>query len=176
MDKAYAAFCSSIYWGIVRGAYGGLRSFGMASSSESYFKLHGSFGLLAVVPGDSEDINLLRMRPSPNGLYDYTNIALAPGRARKIQAYLAFDMDGGAPASICYGTRVEPPRKLQALKPNTSRQVVIAPMVDRALLAHEKSLQLLLPEFERIANAQARRDRLVHLRQLLRSEEHTSEL
>src|ERR1039458_6240331 len=36
MDKAYAAFCSSIYWGIVRGAYGGLRSFGMASSSESY--------------------------------------------------------------------------------------------------------------------------------------------
>lgn len=169
MDKAYAAFCSSIYWGIVRGAYGGLRSFGMASSSESYFKLHGSFGLLAVVPGDSEDINLLRMRPSPNGLYDYTNIALAPGRARKIQAYLAFDMDGGAPASICYGTRVEPPRKLQALKPNTSRQVVIAPMVDRALLAHEKSLQLLLPEFERIANAQARRDRLVHLRQLLKA-------
>ena len=168
MDKAYAAFCSSIYWGIVRGAYGGLRSFGMASSSESYFKLHGSFGLLAVVPGDAEAIKLLRMRPSPDGLYNYLNIALAPDRDRKIQSYLVFDMDDASPASICYGTRVESPRKLQALKPNTSRQVVIAPMVDRALLAQEKSLQLLLSEFERIANAQARRDRLIHLRQLLK--------
>jgi SpoVK/Ycf46/Vps4 family AAA+-type ATPase len=166
MDKAYAAFCSSIYWGIVRGAYGGLRSFRMASSSESYFKLHGSFGLLAVVPGDTEAINLLRLRPSPNARYDYVSLALAPDRDRKVQAYLAFDMDGASPASICYGTRVESPRKLQALKPNTSRQVVIAPMVDRALLAQEKCLQSLLPEFEQIANAQARRDRLIHLRQL----------
>jgi SpoVK/Ycf46/Vps4 family AAA+-type ATPase len=168
MDKAYAAFCSSIYWGIVRGAYGGLRSFRMASSSESYFKLHGSFGLLAVVPGDTEAINLLRLPASPNGRYDYVNLALAADRDRKVQAYLAFDMDGASPASICYGTRVESPRKLQALKPNTSRQVVIAPMVDRALLAQEKRLQSLLPEFERIANAQARRDRLIHLRQLLK--------
>jgi SpoVK/Ycf46/Vps4 family AAA+-type ATPase len=168
MDKAYAAFCSSIYWGIVRGAYGGLRSFRMASSSESYFKLHGSFGLLAVVPGDTEAINLLRLRPSPNARYDYVSLALAPDRDRKVQAYLAFDMDGASPASICYGTRVESPRKLQALKPNTSRQVVIAPMVDRALLAQEKCLQSLLPEFERIANAQARRDRLIHLRQRLK--------
>ena len=168
MDKAYAAFCSSIYWGIVRGAYGGLRSFRMASSSESYFKLHGSFGLLAVVLGDKEAINLLRLPPSPNGRYDYVSLALAPDRDRKVQAYLAFDMDGASPASICYGTRVESPRKLQALKPNTSRQVVIAPMVDRALLAQEKCLQSLLPEFERIANAQARRDRLIHLRQLLK--------
>lgn len=168
MDKAYAAFCSSIYWGIVRGAYGGLRSFRMASSSESYFKLHGSFGLLAVVLGDKEAINLLRLPPSPNGRYDYVSLALASDRDRKVQAYLAFDMDGASPASICYGTRVESPRKLQALKPNTSRQVVIAPMVDRALLAQEKCLQSLLPEFERIANAQARRDRLIHLRQLLK--------
>ncbi len=168
MDKAYAAFCSSIYWGIVRGAYGGLRSFRMASSSESYFKLHGSFGLLAVVPGDTEAINLLRLRPSPNARYDYVSLALAPDRDRKVQAYLAFDMDGASPASICYGTRVESPRKLQALKPNTSRQVVIAPMGDRALLAQEKGLQSLLPEFERIANAQARRDRLIHLRQRLK--------
>ena len=168
MDKAYAAFCSSIYWGIVRGAYGGLRSFRMASSSESYFKLHGSFGLLAVVPGDTEAINLLRLPPSPNGRYDYVSLALASDRDRKVQAYLAFDMDGASPASICYGTRVESPRKLQALKPNTSRQVVIAPMVDRALLAQEKCLQSLLPEFERIANAQARRDRLIHLRQRLK--------
>jgi hypothetical protein len=50
MDKAYASFCSSIYWGIVRGAVGGLRTFGMAASSESYFRLHGSLSLLAVVP------------------------------------------------------------------------------------------------------------------------------
>jgi SpoVK/Ycf46/Vps4 family AAA+-type ATPase len=168
LDKAYAAFCSSIYWGIVSGAYGGLHSFRMASASKSYFKLHGSLGLLAVVPGDSEAIKLLRMRPSPDGRYDYTNIALATDRDRRIQAYLAFDMDGASPASICYGTRVESRRKLQALKPNTNRQVVIAPLVNRALLAQEKRLQPLLPEFERIANAQARRDWLVHLRQLLK--------
>jgi SpoVK/Ycf46/Vps4 family AAA+-type ATPase len=41
-------------------------------------------------------------------------------------------------------------------------------MVDRALLAQEKSLRLLLSEFECMANAQARRDRLIHLRQLLK--------
>ena len=41
-------------------------------------------------------------------------------------------------------------------------------MVDRALLAQEKKLQKLLCEFERVANAQARRDRLVRLRQLLK--------
>jgi SpoVK/Ycf46/Vps4 family AAA+-type ATPase len=41
-------------------------------------------------------------------------------------------------------------------------------MVDRALLAQEKKLQDLLCEFERMANAQARRDRLVRLRQLLK--------
>jgi len=41
-------------------------------------------------------------------------------------------------------------------------------MVDRALLAQEKKLQNLLCEFERVANAQARRDRLVRLRQLLK--------
>jgi SpoVK/Ycf46/Vps4 family AAA+-type ATPase len=41
-------------------------------------------------------------------------------------------------------------------------------MVDRALLAQEKKLQNLLFEFERVANAQARRDRLVRLRQLLK--------
>ena len=168
LDKAYAGFCSSIYWGIVRGACGGLRSFGMASVSESHFKSHGNFGLLAVVPGNTGALNLLRMRPSQNGLYDYTNIALAPYRNRKVQAYLSFDIDGVSPASICYGTGVESPRKLQALKPKTNRQVVIAPMVDRALLAQEKSLELLLAEFERIANAQARRDRLVRVRQSLK--------
>jgi SpoVK/Ycf46/Vps4 family AAA+-type ATPase len=168
VDKAYASFCSSIYWGMVRGAVGGLRTFGMAASSESYFRLHGSLSLLAVVPGDMEATNLLRLRPAQNSAYDYTNIALAPGRDRKLQAYLAFEMGGAAPASICYGTRVESPRKLQALKPNTGRQVVISPMVDRALLAQEKKLQDLLCEFERMANAQARRDRLVRLRQLLK--------
>jgi len=168
LDKAYAGFCSSIYWGIVRGACGGLRSFGMASVSESHFKCHGNFGLLAVVPGNTDALNLLRMRPSLNGLYDYTNIALAPYRGRKVQAYLSFDIDGVSPASICYGTGVESPRKLQALKPKTNRQVVIAAMVDRALLAQEKSLELLLAEFERIANAQARRDRLVRVRQSLK--------
>jgi SpoVK/Ycf46/Vps4 family AAA+-type ATPase len=41
-------------------------------------------------------------------------------------------------------------------------------MVDRALLAQEKSLRMLLSEFECMANAQARRDRLIHLRQLLK--------
>jgi SpoVK/Ycf46/Vps4 family AAA+-type ATPase len=41
-------------------------------------------------------------------------------------------------------------------------------MVDRALLAQEKKLQRLLCEFERVANAQARRDRLIRLRQLLK--------
>ena len=168
LDKAYAAFCSSIYWGIVRGACGGLRSFGMAEASASHIKLHGNFGMLAVVPGNTEAPNLLRMRPSPNGLYDYTNIALAPDRDRKVQAYLSLDLYGVSQASICYGTRVESPRKLQALKPKTNRQVVIAPMVDRALLAQEKSLRLLLSEFECMANAQARRDRLIHLRQLLK--------
>src|ERR1017187_1130242 len=168
LDKAYAGFCSSIYWGIVRGACGGLRSFGMASASESHFKSHGNFGLLAVVPGNTGALNLLRMRSSLNGLYDYTNIALAPCRGRKVQAYLSFDIDGVSPASICYGAGVESPRKLQALKPKTNRQVVIAPMVDRALLAQEKSLELLLAEFERIANAQARRDRLVRVRQSLK--------
>ena len=45
MDKAYASFCSSIYWGIVRGAVGGLRTFRMAASSESYFRLHGSLSI-----------------------------------------------------------------------------------------------------------------------------------
>ena len=168
LDKAYAAFCSSIYWGIVRGACGGLRSLGMAEASASHIKLHGNFGMLAVVPGNTEAPNLLRMRPSPNGLYDYTNIALAPDRDRKVQAYLSLDLYGVSQASICYGTRVESPRKLQALKPKTNRQVVIAPMVDRALLAQEKSLRLLLSEFECMANAQARRDRLIHLRQLLK--------
>lgn len=168
LDKAYAAFCSSIYWGIVRGACGGLRSFGMAEASASHIKLHGNFGMLAVVPGNTEAPNLLRMRPSPNGLYDFTNIALAPDRDRKVQAYLSLDLYGVSQASICYGTRVESPRKLQALKPKTNRQVVIAPMVDRALLAQEKSLRLLLSEFECMANAQARRDRLIHLRQLLK--------
>ena len=168
LDKAYAAFCSSIYWGIVRGACGGLRSFGMAEASASHIKLHGNFGMLAVVPGNTEAPNLLRMRPSPNGLYDYTNIALAPDRDRKVQAYLSLDLYGVSQASICYGTRVESPRKLQALKPKTNRQVVIAPMVDRALLAQEKSLRMLLSEFECMANAQARRDRLIHLRQLLK--------
>ena len=168
LDKAYAAFCSSIYWGIVRGACGGLRSFGMAEASASHIKLHGNFGMLAVVPGNTEAPNLLRMRPSPNGLYDLTNIALAPDRDRKVQAYLSLDLYGVSQASICYGTRVESPRKLQALKPKTNRQVVIAPMVDRALLAQEKSLRLLLSEFECMANAQARRDRLIHLRQLLK--------
>ena len=168
LDKAYAAFCSSIYWGIVRGACGGLRSFGMAEASASHIKLHGNFGMLAVVPGNTEAPNLLRMRPSPNGLYDYTNIALAPDRDRKVQAYLSLDLYGVSQASICYGTRVESPRKLQALKPKTNRQVVIAPMVDRALLAQEKSLRMLLSEFECMANAQARRDRLIYLRQLLK--------
>ena len=168
LDKAYAAFCSSIYWGIVRGACGGLRSFGMAEASASHIKLHGNFGMLAVVPGNTEAPNLLRMRPSPNGLYDYTNIALAPDRDRKVQAYLSLDLYGVSQASICYGTWVKSPRKLQALKPKTNRQVVIAPMVDRALLAQEKSLRLLLSEFECMANAQARRDRLIHLRQLLK--------
>ena len=168
LDKAYAAFCSSIYWGIVRGACGGLRSFGMAEASASHIKLHGNFGMLAVVPGNTEAPNLLRMRPSPNGLYDYTNIALAPDRDRKVQAYLSLDLYGVSQASICYGTRVESPRKLQAHKPKTNRQVVIAPMVDRALLAQEKSLRMLLSEFECMANAQARRDRLIHLRQLLK--------
>ena len=168
LDKAYAAFCSSIYWGIVRGACGGLRSFGMAEASASHIKLHGNFGMLAVLPGNTEAPKLLRMRPSPNGLYDFTNIALAPDRDRKVQAYLSLDLYGVSQASICYGTRVESPRKLQALKPKTNRQVVIAPMVDRALLAQEKSLRLLLSEFECMANAQARRDRLIHLRQLLK--------
>ena len=168
LDQAYAAFCSSIYWGIVRGACGGLRSFGMAEASASHIKLHGNFGMLAVVPGNTEAPNLLRMRPSPNGLYDYTNIALAPDRDRKVQAYLSLDLYGVSQASICYGTWVKSPRKLQALKPKTNRQVVIAPMVDRALLAQEKSLRLLLSEFECMANAQARRDRLIHLRQLLK--------
>ena len=115
-----------------------------------------------------EATNLLRLRPAQNSAYDYTNIALAPGLDRKLQAYLAFEMGGAAPASICYGTRVESPRKLQALKPNTGRQVVISPMVDRALLAQEKKLQRLLCEFERVANAQARRDRPIRLRQLLK--------
>jgi SpoVK/Ycf46/Vps4 family AAA+-type ATPase len=41
-------------------------------------------------------------------------------------------------------------------------------MVDRALLAQEKSLRMLLSEFECMANAQARRDRLIYLRQLLK--------
>jgi SpoVK/Ycf46/Vps4 family AAA+-type ATPase len=140
----------------------------MAEASASHIKLHGNFGMLAVVPGNTEAPNLLRMRPSPNGLYDYTNIALAPDRDRKVQAYLSLDLYGVSQASICYGTRVESPRKLQALKPKTNRQVVIAPMVDRALLAQEKSLRLLLSEFECMANAQARRDRLIHLRQLLK--------
>jgi len=168
LDKAYAGFCSSIYWGIVRGTCGGLRTLGMAAASESHFRLHGNFGLLAVVPSNTEAPNLLRMRPSLNGLYDYTNIALAPDRDRKVQAYLSFDIDGVSPASVCYGNRVQSPRKLQALKPNTSKQVVIAPIVDRALLAQEKNLQQLLSEYEQIANAQARRDRLVGLRQLLK--------
>ena len=128
----------------------------------------GTSALLAVVPSNTEAPNLLRMRPSLNGLYDYTNIALAPDRDRKVQAYLSFDIDGVSPASICYGNRVQSPRKLQALKPNTSKQVVIAPIVDRALLAQEKNLQQLLSEYEQIANAQARRDRLVGLRQLLK--------
>ena len=169
MDKAYASFCSSIYWGIVGGACGGLRSFGMASTSESHFKLHGNFSLLAVVPGEVELPTLLRMRPSPNGAYNYTNMALAPDRDRKVQAYLSFDIDGVSSASICYGTRVASPRKLQALKPKTNRQVVIAPMVDRSLLAQERSLKLLLAEFEHMANAQARRDRLIHVRQSLKA-------
>src|ERR1035441_7985036 len=52
VDKAYASFCSSIYWGMVRGAVGGLRTFGMAASSESYFRQIGRASLLAVVPGD----------------------------------------------------------------------------------------------------------------------------
>ena len=43
--------------------YGGLRTFGMAAASESYFRLHGSLSLLAVVPGDMEATNLLRLRP-----------------------------------------------------------------------------------------------------------------
>jgi len=157
LDKAYAAFCSSIYWGIVRGACGGLRSFGMAEASASHIKLHGNFGMLAVVPGNTEAPNLLRMRPSPNGLYDYTNIALAPDRDRKVQAYLSLDLYGVSQASICYGTWVKSPRKLQALKPKTNRQVVIAPMVDRALLAQDKSLQLLLSQFERIGSRSCRR-------------------
>src|ERR1035441_9130123 len=46
LDKAYAGFCSSIYWGIVRGTCGGLRTLGMAAASESHFKLHGNFRLL----------------------------------------------------------------------------------------------------------------------------------
>jgi hypothetical protein len=52
--------------------------------------------------------------------------------------------------------------------PKQIKQVVIAPIVDRALLAQEKNLQQLLSEYEQIANAQARRDRLVGLRQLLK--------
>ena len=168
LDKAYAAFCSSIYWGIVRGACGGLRSFEMAAASERHFKLNGNFSLLAVVPSKDDPAHLLRMRPSQNGLYDYANIALTPNRDRKVQAYLSFDIDGVSAVSISYGTRVESRRKLQALKPKTNRQVVIAPMVDRALLTQERKIQLLLAEFERVANAQARRDRLVQARQLLK--------
>jgi SpoVK/Ycf46/Vps4 family AAA+-type ATPase len=168
LDKAYAAFCSSIYWGIVRGGCGGLRSFGMARASESHFKLNGKFALLSVVPDGSETPKLLRMGPSPDGAYNYPNIALAPDRDCSVQAYLSFDVHGVSPVSICYGTRVKSVRKLQALKPKTNKQVDIAPMVDRALLSQEKRLQFLLAEFERMANAQARRDRLVRLRQSLK--------
>jgi SpoVK/Ycf46/Vps4 family AAA+-type ATPase len=167
LEQAYRAFCSSIYWGIVRGGYGGLRSFRMASTSETYFRHSGRLGLLAVVPGEANQTRVLRLLSSPEGRYEYANMTLAAGRERRVQAYLTFDISGASPASICYGGRVESPRKLQALKPHTNQQVLIAPLVDRSLLTQERKLRSLLPEFERVANAQARRDRLINLRSSL---------
>ena len=61
LEQAYRAFCSSIYWGIVRGGYGGLRSFRMASTSETYFRHSGRLGLLAVSP-----VKQIRLGASPS--------------------------------------------------------------------------------------------------------------
>jgi hypothetical protein len=84
LDKAYAGFCSSIYWGIVRGTCGGLRSLrdggGIGKPLQTPRQLR-TVGCCPKQHGSSR--NLLRMRPSLNGLYDYTNIALAPDRDRK---------------------------------------------------------------------------------------------
>jgi len=97
----------------------------MAAASERHFKLNGNFSLLAVVPSKDDPANLLRMRASQNGLYDYANIALTPNRDRKVQAYLSFDIDG---VRLCLSPmehgRVAP--QTAALKPKTNRQVVIA--------------------------------------------------
>ena len=109
---------------------------------------------------------MLRLLSSPESRYEYANMTLATGRDRQVQAYLTFDISGASPASICYGGRVESRENYRR-----SNRTLISRFSSlrwsTVPSSRRRKLRSLLPEFERVANAQARRDRLINLRSSL---------
>jgi ATPase family associated with various cellular activities (AAA) len=124
-----------------------------------YFLKHGAFRLVAAVeqaafvrfpaPGDSTD-----------SIYDYPQLTLSAHKVRLIQAYLSLDFDQTSPLSVCYGDYVESTRIVEARIPGTDKQMDISSITEKALLQQGKVLSSLLSEFELIAHAVLRSERL----------------
>src|SRR5260370_7614260 len=134
----------------------------MGSRTETVFVKQGGLRLVAGV----EEGGFVRF-PAPgdptDSIYDYPQLTLSANKVRLLQAYLSLDFDETSSLSVCYGDYVESSRMVEARIPGTDKQMDISSITEKAPLKQGQVLSSLLSEFELIAHALLRSDRLKEL-------------